>query len=67
MHLLSDNKITSNKKIFLYEINSIILAYKAQEDLREDLKVLKVKTEIITDNYLIVGQMTPLDIVFIAL
>ena len=41
--------------------------YKAQEDLNKDLKVLKVKTEIIINNYSVVGQETLLNIIFITL
>ena len=68
IHPVKDNKeVLSDKKMFLQEINSIILAYKAQEDSKEDLKILKVETKTITKNYSVVGQMTPLDIMSIAL
>ena len=55
MYMSSDNRAINNKEMFLWETNSITSALKAWEDLREDLKVLKIETEIIIDNYSVVG------------
>ena len=56
LYQVKNNKeVLSNKEIFLQEINSIILVYKAQEDPDKDPKVLKIETETITGNYLVVG------------
>ena len=68
MYSVKDNKeVLSDKEMFLQEINSIILVYKAQEDPDKDPEILKVETEIITDDYLVVGQEILLDMVSIAL
>ena len=47
--------MSNNKEMFLWETNSITLVYKTQEDLDKDPEALEVETEIITDDYSVVG------------
>jgi hypothetical protein len=59
-----DEEVSSSKDIFQRKQLS---AFKAQKNLREVNKVLKVETETVTNSVTVNSQETPLDIVSITL
>jgi hypothetical protein len=66
MHSVKSNKeeVLSNKEIFQ---RKYLLVFKAQKNLKEVNKVLKIKTKTATDSITVNGQETPLNIISITL
>jgi hypothetical protein len=68
IYLVKDNKeVLSNKEIFKRKYSNLISVFKAWKDLEETYKVLKVETEIATDNIIVNSKETLLNTVSITL